>query len=419
MALVLPSTFPLPLLSTLLDNLFNNFHPPNISLMSSPMLTTFAAGLRSALVVDIGWAETVVTSIYEYREVQCKRSTRACKLLGEEMFKMLVGAINPFALKDTSEPGSDTDEISQVLSFEECEDILTRMAWCKSATKRFDSENHQGLATVKEEDEFRSSMHSMNLRGTLEDDPVVSIPLTSTTPPRTLPLSFSKLAEPCETALFASENLSRDFDDEELPIHLLVYHSLLQLPVDIRTMCMARIVFVGGGSKVLGLKQRVINELSSLVVCYGWDPVRGKRVDEFRNNSKLRNKRTNTGPTVIISPIDENGAPRPNAAMAKQEHDPIEDKLRKEAIKDRQPTEQGFLRAVDSLGAWSGGSLLQKLKIPVVSVVDREQWQMHGVAGSSRDPDVTINATTKRQSMVAALKSGNVEKQSWTLGPWG
>src|SRR5271167_4839021 len=89
MALVLPSALPRPLLSSILDTIFNNFQSPTISLLSAPVLATVAAGLRAALVVDIGWAETVVNSIYEYREVQCRRSIRASKLLGQEMLKLL------------------------------------------------------------------------------------------------------------------------------------------------------------------------------------------------------------------------------------------------------------------------------------------------------------------------------------------
>ena len=95
MNLVLPSGLPLPLLSAVLDTLFANFQPPTISLMSAPVLTTVAAGLRSALIVDIGWAETVVTGVYEFREVQCTRSVRASKVFGEAVFKLLADDLDP------------------------------------------------------------------------------------------------------------------------------------------------------------------------------------------------------------------------------------------------------------------------------------------------------------------------------------
>ena len=425
MALVVPSALPLQLLSTILDSLFTNFQPPNISLLSAPALTTIAAGLRSALVVDIGWAETTVTSVYEYREVQCRRSIRGCKLYGREMFRMLVEAIDPDVLNDTNSKGELTREVREILSFEECEDIISRVAWCRATKKEETNIATRGLAPVEEEDEFRSSMRSLNLSGGGEEDPLISIPLRSTTPPRTLHIPFSKLAEPCESAWFASDRLTEDFDDEELPLHLLVYRSLLQLPVDIRSMCMPRIVFVGGGSKILGLKERILNEVSVLVDRRGWNPVRGKAVEQYQKNPMLHNRRKqkNDGPKRVSgAPDDEpkdSSAGTVNAASLKQEFDPIEEHLKREASKGVKPDKLGYLRAVESLGPWSGGSLLSQLKIPAVSMVTQDQWNSHGASGASRDGEVGININTKRQSMgAAAFKAGAAERSSWTLGLW-
>lgn len=389
--------------------------------MSSPALTTVAAGLRSALIVDIGWAETVVTGIYEYREIHSKRSTRASKLLGQEMFKMLVEAINPSETIEPPGPTDPTEPLRQILSFEECEDILVRMAWCKP-TKVIPKSSSHGLEPVQEEeDEISSSMQTMALEGTIGGENIVSIPLTSTRHVKTLQLPFAKLAEPCETALFGSNILPRDFDDEELPLHLLVYRSLLSLPVDVRTMCMPRIIIGGGASKLLGLKQRVLDEVAALIEQHGWDIVRGRALEELSNNTKLKRRQGNTGPTEVGNLGQENAVPRTSAALAKQEGDPIEEQLRKEAGKGQIPPELGYLRNVDSLGPWAGGSLLQQLKVPAIAVIDRDQWIAHGVSGASRDMEVNINVPTKRQSMggAAAFKSGNLEKQNWTLGLWG
>ena len=423
MALVIPSALPLPLLSTILDTLFTNFQPPNISLLSAPALTTIAAGLRSALIVDIGWAETVVTAVYEYREVQCRRSIRGCKLHGKEMFKMLVEAIDPAVSKETSNEEEFWIKARQILSFEECEEVISRVAWCKDMDKEKSKVAPQGLTPVKEEDELRSSVRSLTSGN--EEDALTSIPLRSTNPPRTLQLPFSKLAEPCETALFASDRVE-DFDDEELPLQLLVYRSLLQLPVDIRSMCMPRIVFVGGGSKILGLKERVLEELSVLIDRLGWDPVRGKAVEQYRKNPGLKNRRiqTNDGPKVIPDGSgDDPDDPSTGtiiAALLRHELDPIEEHLKRESGKGVKPEELGYLRAVESLGAWSGGSLLSQLKVPAVSIVTQDQWASHGTSGASRDGEISISLNAKRQSMgAAAFKTGAAERSSWTLGLWG
>lgn len=421
MVLVLPSAYPLPLLSATIDSIFTQIQPPNISLLSAPVLTTVAAGLRSALVVDIGWTETVVTSIYEFREVQSRRSIRGSKLLGKDMFKMLVGIIDPTTLDEASTEDGFNDKMRQALSFEECEDIVARVAWCKPARKIDLGSSTQGLAPVDEEDELRSSMRSLVITGENGEDLDIAVPLGSTSPPKTLRLPFSKLAEPCESALFASGRPAEDFDDEELPLHLLVYRSLLQLPVDVRTMCMSRIVFVGGGSNLLGLKERILDELSTMIEQSGWNPVRGRAAAQLRNNPTLlqtRRKQANNGPTEVLDAKETPRQGKISAAFVGQEHDPIEEHLKREANKGLKPVEFGHIRAVESLGAWAGGSLLSQLKVPAVSIIDREQWLQHGAAGASREIETSVTLNAKRQSLgPTVLKSG--DRSSWTLGLWG
>ncbi|KAL3428215.1 actin-related protein [Phlyctema vagabunda] len=412
MTLALPSTLPTPLLSTVLDTLFTNFQPPNISLLSAPMLTTVAAGLRAALVVDIGWAETVVTGMYEYREVQCQRSVRAGKLLGQEVQKILLDA----AGSKIKQEGYSSQEI---ISFEECEEITARMAWCKPTPKDVEqTASPHGLAPVQEEDEFRSSMRDLSIGGADVADPVSSIPLRTTTPPVTIQVPFSKLAEPCEIALFASNTAIKDLDDEELPLHLLIYRTLLLLPMDLRSICMARIVFVGGGSRMIGLKSRLIDEVTALVERRGWDPVQGKAVEQLRSNPRLKHNRSrqvDEGPLEVTRDEDSQDQ-KLVAGHQDQELDVIGEQIKREVNKGTLPIEKGYLRAVDSLGAWSGASLLSHLKIPAVSVIDRDQWQQYGITGASRSTEVDVGR--QRQSMgPGSFKSG--ERSSWTLGLWG
>lgn len=383
--------------------------------MLAPVLTTVAAGLRSALVVDIGWAETVVTAVYEYREVQCTRSVRATKMLGEASFKLLADAVDPTRSQNEYEGKKVDGNPKNLPRFEECEEIAVRMAWCKPGKYIETKKLSQGLTPVKEEDELRSSMRTLNISGDVDADPMVSIPLSSIQPPRSLRLPFSKLAEPCESALFAAGVSTEDLDDEELPLHLLVYRNLLRLPVDIRSICMSRIVFVGGGSYIPGLRKRILDEVASLIDQHEWDPVKGKAVDQYRTNPKLqRTKPRQPGPTEILEEQGVMETPTPSAALLEQEHDPIEEQMKKEAAKGKPLVESGHLRAVDSLGAWSGGSLLSQLKVPAVSMIEREQWLLHGAAGASKVGD--INIVAHRQSMgPGAFKAGD----RWTLGLWG
>lgn len=369
-------------------------------------MTCVAAGVRSGLVIDIGWAETVVTGVYEFREIHCSRSIRATKMLGEATFKLLSDAVD--------EARSEFDDgKSAYPSFDECEEIMARATWCKPAMKPKRLSSVQGLTPVKEEDELRSSMRSMNISEGTNANPKISVPLTSTNPARILQLPFSELAQPCENAWFADSTPEQDLDDEELPLHLLIYRSLLQLPVDVRSVCMSRLMFVGGGSKLPGLKSRVLDEVATLIEQRGWDPVTGKAIQQFQNNPKLRRLR-HDGPIEVLSRPVSTGSI--HASLIEQEYDPIDAELKREAGKGIPPTEAGYLRAVESLGAWSGGSLLSQLKIPAISNVDREQWQQYGLAGSSRS--IEVDVSKNRQSMgPGALRSG--DRSSWTLGLWG
>src|SRR4051812_20361714 len=144
---ILPSALPIPLLSAVLDSVFTRFQPPTVSLLSSPLALVVGAGVRSALVVDLGWSETVVTGIYEYREVAARRSIRGGRTLVEQTHKLLAKH-----LPGAQEKSDGKQEY--VLSFEECSDIATRMVWCKpsrvSASARPASD---ALATVQEQDE--------------------------------------------------------------------------------------------------------------------------------------------------------------------------------------------------------------------------------------------------------------------------
>jgi hypothetical protein len=189
-------------------------------------------------------------------------------------------------------------------------------------------------------------------------------------------------------------------------------------------MCMPRIIFVGGGSNLLGLKERVLDEVAMLIEQLGWNPVRGKAIGQLRKNPKLqqsRRRQAGGGPTEVLGYVEIPQTSEVNSAFLDQESDPIEEQIRREANKGVKPPELGYLRAVDSLGAWSGGSLISQLKVPAVSVIDREQWLQHGVAGASREIDsASINVNMKRQSMgPSAFKTAAGERSSWTLGLWG
>jgi actin-related protein len=408
---VLPSSIPTPLMSATLDTLFIRFQPPTISLLSPPITTSAAAGVRSALVVDLGWNETIVTAVYEYREVHCSRTIRAGRMLVEEMHKLL--------RRSTS---TDTDDSKEhFISFEECEDITSRMAWCKPADGRAKPQaKNEGLPTVQEQDE--ADVRSVHIT---DGSDTISFPLKSSYPPTTVQLPHQQLAEPCENAFFSLHKPHAEFDDEEMPLHLLVYRALLHLRTDVRSICMSRIIFTGGGSRVLGLRGRIFDEVSRLVKDRGWDPVVGEAVNKFKAKQKLRRQKSrqalrggpSTAPQANDDDDDLDGVWH-DAANAGPEADPVEEQLRKKQ-NDIPKQTHGELRAIDSLGAWSGASLLTHLKVPAIAAIDRELWIQHGASGASRPVEVDFKAQQRQSMGPGGLLRNAAAGSNWTLGVWG
>lgn len=421
---VLPAGVPVPLIATTLDTLFNRFHAPSVSLMSSPVACAISSGVRSALVVDIGWAETVVTAVYEYREVQSSRTIRAGKALVENTHKLVASALGSQLAATLTEETQD-GHTEHVISFEECEEIATRLAWCKPARDSTPPKQEEGLPTVTEQDESETGATM-----TSSDSATVSIPLRSTTPPATLAVTHEQLSTLAETTFFESERPPSSFDDDEYPLPLLIYHNLLRLPLDVRAICMARIIFTGGGSNVLGLRSRVFDEVNQLIQSRGWDPVQGKGTEAYKTNPKLRRggsrQAINDGPTAVSSAQDSGGGGSVGHEQdgvwvdappdARQEPDQIEEQIRKK--KDEKPRLQGQLRAIETLGAWTGASLLNLLKAPALATVERETWREQGVSGASRPGEVD-HKVAQRQSMGAGGLMRSVAGANWTLGVWG
>jgi actin-related protein len=404
--LALPPKMPHPLMSTLLDVLFGGFQAPSITLMSSPVLSTVAAGLRSALVVDIGWAETLVTAVCEYREVHEQRTVRAGKLLSEETAKVLNAALDEHA-------GCQDDD--HHVSFEEAEEVLSRVGWCKSKPRSNRRTLYFPARTSPILEEFEDAVET--------PEPTVTIPLSKASPPSDITIPFAALAKPAENAFFATETALNEFDDHELPLHHLIYQALLSLPVDVRRLCMSRIVITGGGSALPGLKSRILAELEALVHAKGWDPVRNYGTASARHEQILRQQREalelrrQEGDDKMSESLDPDN-PLP-AGLRSPEVDTIDSKLAHVALRNGPPPASltgGIVRGVETLGPWAGASLVAQQRIRGIVEIDRERYLQHGLQGASKEKE--ISAVPQRQSMGPGVARGAGERASWTLGVW-
>ena len=394
LVLVVPSIIPHPLLSSVLWTLFSRWRFPTITLLPSSTMSAAAAGVRSALVVDLGWAETTATAVYEYREVATRRSTRAMKALLQEMGKFLTTLVS-----EESQGKASEDEIS--VDFEYCEEVVSRLAWCK------------GQQSSDESSESSDQSSSLSQKK-------VSIPSPSKSNSDYIDIPFSNFAEPVEKVVFGEGIREHDLDDEEKPIPLLIYHTLLSLPPDARGICMSRIIFIGGGSRIPGLRLRILQEVNSMIKEHGWSPVRGKVIERQRQrleNLTLSKQRNLSGEystdsnTSQTQPTDQPEQKQEEAEAI----DPIEQKLRR-ANKDKShpPQVSGVVREVESLGPWAGASLVTSLKVRGMVEIDREKFLQQGLAGASRDLESHGHVPDRR----SGLRSGG-DRSSWTLGGWG
>ena len=427
LVVVVPNLIPHTLLSTVLGTLFAAFHNPGITLLSPPVLSIMVAGLRSGLVIDVGWRETIVTGIYDYREVHEKRSTRAMRMVTLEMARLLERH-DTEQMKRGEKPldllGDETEDGIVAVDLEQAEEVTTRMAWCRSRSRTTPtSSSSQDLPAQLSsipiaEDEGKDRAKSSDL----EEDTPVSIPSPSS-PRLSIQLPFSAFASPVETALLGNSLPRHDFDDHDQPLHKLIYKSLLSLPPDVRAVCMSRIIFTGGGSKIPGLKARLLAELSALVEARGWDPVEGKAVDQMRRRLKEINGNRQAMNAKEVEMKDTKAStakdrPEMNtsipASLAPQVPDPIEDKIKRDQNKGTKPTLSGVIRGVESLGAWAGASLFVSLRIKGVVEIDRDSFLQHGLAGARKDGEAGAAGGTQKGVSRPSLGG----QTGWTLGPW-
>ncbi|KAL9602666.1 MAG: hypothetical protein Q9219_001655 [cf. Caloplaca sp. 3 TL-2023] len=412
MVLVLPSLMPHRLLSSILSCIFTNFQTLSITLFPSPVLNVAAAGCRAGLVVDIGWDETVITSVYDHREVQVFRTNRAMKLVTRQMATILQEYERPDGRGQHSRDQPRTDEgsapeqplaDSRVFNF--AEEVTSRIAWCpmQGQISPQPAEGTEPDRITHRRDPTENDISEPS--ETTQEHTMTSIP--SPVPPRKiLQIPFLKLAQPVEDGLLAKGMNLHDLDDNEQPLHHLIYKTLLSLPPDVRSQCIAHIIITGGGSNIAGIKTRLLNELRAVLEKRGWDPVYGKVADETRKHlAETRQTRQDTN--LQLKPTSD-------AHLQPQVEDEMTEKLEEEKHKVWKPMVAGEVRGVETLGAWAGGSLVASLKVKGVVEIERDTFLANGLAGAKKASEIVHSA----QRMSLGARSALGERSGWTLGVW-
>ena len=361
--LVVPSLLPTPLVEIALKVLFSySPQPPSIVILTTPVLACIGAGLRHALVVDIGWEETVVTAIGEYKEVLQRRSVKAGKLLTREMSKLLE---DEFKNQRAAEGTTDESEETEV-SFEYAEEVTQRMGWVRAHSQTSLGQEQSGMA---------------------------KLPLPDSESQKHMHIPFTRLSKPAEVALSTSSDTTRD-DDHNLPIQILAYRVLRALPQDLRALCLSRVVLTGGVSSLPGLKQLLLQELTDLIANLGWDPVNSYGSATTHHNRILKERSANiarvrqrdfTDDNVQLSPAKkpiQDAVPHMDR-IHDDKFDMITQKAEREANKGKADFAKGTVRGVETLGAWAGASLMTSMRVKGVHEVEREDFLKHGLRDSS------------------------------------
>jgi hypothetical protein len=322
--LVVPSLLPTPIIEVAMRVIFQHHaQPPSITLLTTPILSCVSAGLRSALVVEVGWEETVVTGVGEHKAVAERRSIRGGKMLAREMAGLL------------GEPGTN-----EGVAFTFAEVVTRRMAWCKTP----------------------SSINSHN---------TVNIPKPGGAG-TSLDIPFTKLAEPAETTFFSPST-----DDHDYPLPALVYHTILALPVDLRALCMSRIVLTGPNSAIPGLKTRLLADLSRMIEKRGWDVVENYGSASKPLHQRLLERKEN------IAPITQSDAGGP-VPISERLQDDLSDRFSQQVListsNGKEKVVKGVVRGVETLGAWSGASLVTTLRVKGRAEVERDSFLSGGMA---------------------------------------
>ncbi|MCJ1313822.1 hypothetical protein MMC25_007502 [Agyrium rufum] len=418
--LVLPSAMPHPLLAATLKCLFDSFQMAAITLLPAPTMAVVGSGLRSGIIVDIGWHETVVTPIYEYRELTQTRSTRAMRKMTYEMAKVLQGCSDKSIERDTSNRADGTSLKKEILEvdFDRAEEVTKRLGWCRLRSK-----------SIRSGDKIASKLQDLGLGSddTIHGGLKVSLPCVSLSSASSN-VSFDDLGEPAEKTFFPSFHTRHEIDDDETPLALILFKSLLRLPPDIRAQCISRIIITGGGSSIPGLKTRLINELEALIYERGWDAVQGRAADERRRRlAEIKeNRRTARNAFPLAQKIGEQSVGEPDetsehvipAALQPQIIDSIDQRFLKFGAEHDQSAVTGELRIAESLGSWTGASLLAGMRIRSIVEIERESFLQHGLAGAKRDPDISVMPGQQRQSFGPGLPRLGNDRMAWTLGAW-
>jgi actin-related protein 10 len=236
--------------------LFTYFQIPSITFLSAQVLALASTGLRTGLVIDIGWHTTRVlpvklpvlsslTQIYELRPLNpfVQVSPLACAALHSRLGYLLA--------RHTTPPLSN-------LSFSAIQDFLLRGVHLLPTPPIYPDKLTNGLISNDDLPTIYGRNPSSSVQWFVAARKLdVEVPTWICT--RAAELFF----EGDRTGVFA--------DNDEVGLATSTSSCLLRLPKDVRAKVMQAIVVVGGGATIPGLRSRLQSSLET-----AWDAIKSK-----------------------------------------------------------------------------------------------------------------------------------------------
>lgn len=332
--IAVPAQLSDPVLHVILRALFESVQqPPSITLLTDTVACLVAAGLRSALVVDIGWHETTVSAVYEYRIVLRRSSTRAMKLLNDQVSLALTAASR------TVSP----------LPFSAVEQVIQRLAYCPLSS------------------DIPSS----------QTEPI-TIPITAT-----LSTTLSRDTIPqTVTETFLNKAPDDHSDDGTYPLPDLLWRILSSLSHDVRGTLLPRIIITGSGSKIPGLSTRLRSDLAAQIATHGFSTT------HYKPNTRS----AQTAKRKVASSIqqrewlrnDQSAPVHDDDIHAQIMHDRIRRvEAERRAVSCPRPNVEPAVRGVETLGSFAGASMAAHLRLRGCVEIKRDEFARWGLGGKS------------------------------------
>lgn len=253
LALIENPLWPTPIRESIAKVCLKHLHAASIVFLESPVLDLIAAGLRSGIVVDVGWEETSVYPVYDLRVLlmNTKTSTRGSKLLHGNIEALL---------------GELVDEGAQV-PFGAVEAVVARALYT-NGDRAGGGMRGPRLSMPMSVPVLPSSPSIGSSPGSDSSEISHQLDLSAWTPSGGLVEIPNHRLQSAVTRTFLhkhGDGGDDDDDDEQLDLATMISRVIFSLSMDVRGATQSTLIFVGAASRIPGLVSTVLQNARRLL----------------------------------------------------------------------------------------------------------------------------------------------------------